>query len=51
MTQLWPAPSQLQAPPALGAAALEVQGRRNRVLPGGRAIVGRATARHAADPE
>ena len=46
LTQLWPAPSQLQAPPTLDAAALEAQARRDRALPGGR-----ATARHTADPE
>ena len=49
--QLWPAPSQLQAPPTPGAAALEAQARRDRALPGGTAIVGRGTARHTADPE
>ena len=37
ITQLWPAPSQLQAPPTPGAAALEAQAGRDGALPRGHA--------------
>ena len=39
LTQLWFAPSQLQAPPAAGAVAHGAQARRDGVLPGGHVTI------------